>query len=99
MISRDEVKKIAGLARIKIAESEEESLQKDLASILGYVETLNEVDTLMVEPTMNAILASNVVREDEIAERNLKEEEGVVAAIIMSAPDRDNGFIKVKAVF
>lgn len=98
MISREDVYKISELARIKIIEPEKESFQKDLSLILGYVETLNEVDTMMAEPTLNATLSLNVVREDEIVERNLKEEEGVVADIIKLSPDHDDGFIKVKAI-
>lgn len=97
MLSKDEVKKIAQLARIKLLESEEESFQKDLSSILGYVESLSEVDTLMVEPTLNAVQASNIVRQDELPIKNSQEIE-TAAMIVKSAPDHDNGFIKVKAV-
>mgnify|MGYP001589019292 CR=1 FL=1 len=98
MISRDEVQKIAGLARIKISQEEEKSLQKDLSSILDYVNTLNEVDVSMVDPQIHAALISSVVREDEIIERNLREEEEAAATIVKSSPDHDNGFIKVKAI-
>jgi len=98
MISKDEVKKIAGLARIKISK-EEEKLQKDISSILEYMDTLNEADVLTVNPQINAAVISSVVREDEIIERNLREEEETAAIIVKSSPDHDNGFIKVKALF
>lgn len=98
MISKDDVKKIAGLARIKLSESEEESFQKDLSSILDYVESLSEVDTMMVEPTLNAASASNVIRQDEKIEKDVNKETETAATIVKSAPDHDDGFIKVKAV-
>src|SRR3990167_7228214 len=50
MLTDKEVKHIASLARIKISEKEEKSLQKDLSSILEYIEKLNQVDTTGVEP-------------------------------------------------
>lgn len=95
MISKEEVKKIAGLARIRLSEDEEESFQKDLSSILDYVETLNEVDVLMVEPTLNAVSGSNIVREDEQVGKTSKDD---IATIIESAPNHADGLIKVKAV-
>ena len=95
MISKEEVKKIAGLARIRLSEDEEESFQKDLSSILDYVETLNEVDVLMVEPTLNAVSGSNIIREDEQVGKTSEDD---IATIIGSAPNHADGFIKVKAV-
>lgn len=97
MISKEEVKKIATLARIKLSEDEEKSLQKDLSSILDYVGTLNEVDTLAVKPQSHAIDILNIVREDEIIEKDSAQEE-TAALIVKSAPDHDNGYIKVKAI-
>lgn len=95
VISGEDVKKIANLARIKISAEEEGKLQKDLSSILGYVDTLNEVDTSNVRPTAHAVDIFNVVRED--GERISDEETS--ANIVKSAPLYEDGFIKVKAVF
>lgn len=97
MITKEEVKKIAELARIKISESEEEKLQKDISSILDYVNTLNEVDTAMVEPQSHAVAIRNEVRGDKMSEAEANEQ--VAADIVKSAPGHEDGFIKVKAVF
>lgn len=50
MITREQVQRIASLARIRLQEQEVEKFQKDFASILEYFEILNEVDTAGVEP-------------------------------------------------
>lgn len=99
MITKEEVKKIAGLARIKISESEEEKLQKDISSILDYVDALNEVDTAMVEPQSHAVDIRNEVRSDEVSGMGAEMKEQIAADIVKSAPDHDDGLIKVKAVF
>lgn len=94
MITKEDVKKIANLARIKISAEEEEKLQKDLSSILGYIDTLNEVDVSDVKPTAHAVDIFNIVREDG---EGISDEE-TAANIIKSAPQYEDGFIKVKAV-
>ncbi len=94
MITKENVKKIANLARIKVSEAEEEKLQKDLSSILEYIDTLSEVDVSDVRPTAHAADIFNIVRED--GEGLLDEE--TAAGIVKSAPDREDGFIKVKAI-
>lgn len=94
MITREDVKKIANLARIKISVEEEEKIQKDISSILGYIDTLSEVDVSGVKPTAHAADIFNIVRED--GEGLLDEETAV--GIVKSAPDCEDGFIKVKAI-
>lgn len=108
MITKDDVRKIATLAKIKISEEEEEKMQKDLSAILDYFKMLEEVDTLMIEPLARMTVWSdgqshvvdirNVVREDRITDKGQEEGEEIVAKIVKSAPDRDDGFIKVRAV-
>ena len=65
-ISKDEVKHLATLSNISLSEEEMESLQHDLANILGYIEQLSELDTTGVEPTYQVSANQNVWREDEI---------------------------------
>ena len=59
-----DINHIAKLAKLKISEQEAAKLEKELESILGYVEKLNEVDTKDVVPTGHARGGSNVVSED-----------------------------------
>lgn len=94
MITNEDVKKIANLARIKISAEEEEKLQKDLSSIFGYIDTLGEVDVSGVKPTAHAVDIFNIVREDG---EGISDEE-TAASIVESAPQHEDGFIKVKAI-
>ena len=61
MISREEVLKLAELARVNVQEGEVEALQKDISSILDYVGQVSAVDA---SKTKEAGLTRNVLRED-----------------------------------
>ncbi|MCX6758549.1 MAG: Asp-tRNA(Asn)/Glu-tRNA(Gln) amidotransferase subunit GatC [Candidatus Nealsonbacteria bacterium] len=50
MLSKEETEHIAGLARLGLGEEEIERYQKDLSSILDYIEKLKEVDTGDIKP-------------------------------------------------
>lgn len=65
MLSIEEVKHIAKLARLGLIEKEVEKYRKDLSDILGYIEKLKEVDIEGVEPTSHSILLENITRKDE----------------------------------
>lgn len=65
-LSRDDIRKVAALARLKITEEELQSLAEDLRAIVGYVEVLNEVDTTNVAPMVHAVELQNVLRRDDI---------------------------------
>jgi aspartyl-tRNA(Asn)/glutamyl-tRNA(Gln) amidotransferase subunit C len=67
MISREELLKLAALARLRLDESEIERFQRDIAEMLNYVRTLEEVDTSEVAATSTSLVSGNVLREDEVA--------------------------------
>lgn len=99
MISKEEVKKIAKLARLSLAKDEEESFQKELSSILDYFNLLKEVDTSKVEPTFhptekNLLQSGNVFREDI----SQKDSEEISKKLIESVPDKSENRIKVKTI-
>ncbi len=50
MVSEKDVSYVADLAHLELTEEERARLLKDLNSILGYIERLNELDTSGVEP-------------------------------------------------
>ena len=92
MISKDDIKKLAELARIHLTEKEEKELEKDLSSILGYVEKLKEVDVSNVPEMTHATDSKNVFRADEEIKRDdilLREQ----------FPDSERAYLKVKGVF
>ncbi|MBI3604203.1 MAG: Asp-tRNA(Asn)/Glu-tRNA(Gln) amidotransferase subunit GatC [Nitrospirae bacterium] len=64
-ISKQEVERVARLARLEIAEAETEAFSKQLSSILTYIETLKTLKTDGVEPTATVLEQVNVFREDK----------------------------------
>ncbi len=92
MLDRDQVRKVATLARLALTEEEEERFTTQLGSILEYFEQLNELDTANVPPTARAIDASNVMRQDKLDSWTERE------AILECAPDRDGDFFKVPKI-
>ncbi len=94
MLTKDEVKKIAGLARIGLDDKEVEKYQKDLSAVLDYFKKLEELDTSRTEPIGHITGVDNVTREDkkEDPEKSGREK------ILKNAPEIKNGHIKVKSV-
>lgn len=65
-LSKDQVRHIAKLARLRLSEEEVDKFSQELTSILGYVEMLQEVDTKDVPATAQVTGQENVFRADEI---------------------------------
>jgi len=95
MILKKEVNHIAKLARLNLSPSEVKSFQKELSSILDYVNLLKKVDVSMVEPTSHPRLIKNVVREDEVKKQLPK----IIIELAKLAPAIKHNFIKVKSIF
>lgn len=66
MLSKEQVLKIADLARLALTDDEVERYQQELSAILEYVVQLNELDTDQVEPTTQVTGLLNVVRDDAV---------------------------------
>ena len=69
MISEDEVKHIAKLARLTLTENEIKTFSTQLSDIFEYVELLNSVDTQGVEETSQVTGLQNVTEKDEITRK------------------------------
>lgn len=95
LLSKDQVQKIANLARIEITDAEAEKYSKELSDILGFVDKLNEADTEGIEPIAHITGGKNITREDKIVEYNDETKEN----IINNFPEKKERFDKVKAVF
>ncbi len=88
-ISREEVERIAALARLSLSNDEAERMATELDTILGYVETLAEVDTAGIAPTSHVIPLPTPLREDrggpsldpEVAVANAPEREGTAFVV------------------
>ncbi|TAN33083.1 Asp-tRNA(Asn)/Glu-tRNA(Gln) amidotransferase subunit GatC [Patescibacteria group bacterium] len=64
MLTIEEVKNIAKLARIELTPAEEKRHAETISAVLDYMKILNEVDTENIEPTSQVTGLSDVTRED-----------------------------------
>ncbi len=65
-ITREEVERIAALARLSLSDAEAARMTADLEAILGYVEQLQQLDTSDVEPTAHPLSVPTPLREDSV---------------------------------
>jgi len=91
-LSREEVLRIAMLARLGLSEEEVERFKEQLSHILDSFEILQKVDTTDVPPTTQPIPLSNVLRRDEVADSL------TLGEVLANAPQKQDEFIKVRAV-
>lgn len=91
-LTRDDVLKVAVLARLRLTDSEVADLTVQLDRVLDYVAVLNEVDTDDVDPLVHAVETSNVFRTDEIRESLPREE------ALANAPGTDGRSFLVPAI-
>ena len=92
MISKEEVQKIAKLARLELTDEEIKKMQKDLSSILDYFEILKKI-TQVTEITKEST-GIDIIRADETIERPTN----LADTLVQSAPDKKDKYIKVKAI-
>lgn len=92
-ITRDDVIKLASLSSLQLGEDEITHLQSDLATLIGYVEQLDEIDTTGVEPVYQVTGLLNVLREDVVDEGTVQRE-----SLLALAADTTENQIKVPKV-
>lgn len=91
-IDREQLNKIAHLARLEFDEKDAEKMMKDMTSIVDWVEKLKEVNTDGVEPLTTMTYEVNVFREDEVKE-HLEHERA-----LLNAPKKDADYFRVPKV-
>jgi len=91
-ISREEVERVAFLARLKLRPEEEEALTWQLDKILQYMDKLSQVDTSNVEPLAHVVDIVNAFREDRAVNRPATE------SLLAGAPGRERDFFKVPKI-
>ena len=92
IITTEQVKHVANLARLEFGEEETEQFTYHLARILDYIGKLNELDTTDVPPTSHVLPINNVVKEDVVKpsyDRDL---------VSASAPASEEGYFEVPQV-
>ena len=92
MIDREQVRKVAHLARLEMTSKEEEEFTTQLSSILEYFEQLSELDTNNVPPTTRAIDVSNITRKDDLQPFPDKEK------LLKQAPEQEGEYFRVPQI-
>jgi aspartyl-tRNA(Asn)/glutamyl-tRNA(Gln) amidotransferase subunit C len=98
-LTRDDIERIAHLARLRLSPEEATAMSSDLESILGYVDLLATLDTEQVEPTSHVIPLATPLREDqpgesvppEVAVANAPAREGFAFAVPKVLEGEDEG--------
>ena len=93
MISKEEIKKIASLAKINISDDELDQYSVQTSKILEYISTLNEVDTSEIDEFSNQLFNNKQYLRDDIAKDSLSRDE-----VVGLAPDSDGVYFKVPKV-
>jgi aspartyl-tRNA(Asn)/glutamyl-tRNA(Gln) amidotransferase subunit C len=95
MLTQDEVRHIALLARIGIKEDEIGKYQKDLSAVLDFFRELETAATDDTGSVGHITGMTDVAREDRAEDFGASGKE----AIKKNFPDAKDGFLKVKSVF
>jgi aspartyl-tRNA(Asn)/glutamyl-tRNA(Gln) amidotransferase subunit C len=91
-ITRQDIEKVALLARLQLSDAEAAKMSDELAQIVAYVDQLAEVDTEGVEPMAHAIELQNVFKDDRVGESLPRE------AALANAPHHNSTGYLVPAV-
>ena len=84
--------KLAKLARLSLNDEQLDSLEKDLTSIVSFIDQLKEINTEKIDPTSNS-LNQDLILRDDIAENKLSNED-----LLRNVPDSELGFFVVPKV-
>ena len=90
-LTRDDVLKLARLARLTITDEEVEKYRTELSEILKYVEQLQNADVEGLEPTSQVTGLKNVMREDEVVDFGVTPDD-----LLKIAPKTEGRHVKVK---
>ncbi len=86
------IRRIAALARIRVAEEDVPRLMEEMNGILGWIEQLNEVDVEGIEPLAGAALRALPMRDDVVTDG------GIAEQVLANAPERIGDFYVVPKV-
>lgn len=90
-LTREDVLKLARLARLSLTDEEVEVFRKELSDVLQYVAKLDSVDVDGLEPTTQVTGLKNVMREDEVIDYGVSPVD-----LLWLAPKNQDGHVKVK---
>lgn len=93
IISDETIEYVGILAKLELSDEEKEQAKKDMANMLDYIDTLNELDTSVVEPMSHVFPVNNVFREDVVTNGDDRDE------ILANAPEAKEGAFVVPKTF
>jgi len=91
-ITKEEVKKVAHIARLELNENEINNHAEQLEKILEYIRQLEKIDTDDVSCTTRAIEVVNVFRKDEKKNSDCTEE------LLKLGPSKEDKYFKVPKI-
>lgn len=93
MLTPEEVRHIAQLARLGMTEEDVERFRTQLSQILEHFEMLKQLDTEGIPPMAYAVPLHSVMRAD-VVDSSLPTD-----AVLANAPQHEEQSIRVRAVF
>jgi aspartyl-tRNA(Asn)/glutamyl-tRNA(Gln) amidotransferase subunit C len=91
-LTRDQVRTVAFLARIRVRDEDLDVMAKEISGILHWIEQLNEVKTEGVEPMTSVAAMTLPMRNDAVNDG------GDPAVVLSNAPEPADGFYAVPKV-
>jgi len=96
-VTREQVAKIASLARINVDEADLDHMVPEFNNILAWVERLGEVDTSSIEP-MTAVIPQKLRLRDDVVDADPLTGGGKRDDVLANAPVAEHGFFGVPKV-
>jgi aspartyl-tRNA(Asn)/glutamyl-tRNA(Gln) amidotransferase subunit C len=90
-LSRDDVLKLAQLARLDLTDDEVEEFSRELSDILQYFELLQNADVAGLQPTSQVTGLTNVMRDDEVDDYGVSRDD-----LLRNVPSVQDGQLKVQ---
>jgi aspartyl-tRNA(Asn)/glutamyl-tRNA(Gln) amidotransferase subunit C len=91
-ITTELVKHLANLSRLNFTKEELEAFKVEFQKTMEQVDTIEKVDTSLVQEHLDALDAKQNLREDEV-KRSLKQEE-----VLIEAPEKSHGMFRIKKI-
>lgn len=93
VISNETIDYVGILAKLELSPEEKERAKEDMAKMLDYIDTLNELDTSGVEPMSHVFPVHNIFREDVVTNKDERDK------MLANAPEAKEGAFVVPKTF
>lgn len=97
MITKEDVLRLAALARLDIPDAQLEKMRSDIDAILAYVGSINEASAKL-DGTAEGVTDSHIVKNAMRADEGAHESGRYTDALLAAAPASEKGYVKVKKI-